>query len=343
MAFTPDANIVSIRNLQPEKAFVRVSGRTVRTSDVKAFTDKRDGNKQRWIQSFTIKDNMDTIEVKLWHKSPEHVDSYSHISLDQVVHVFTDDVKLNLKPSSRGQASNIAPISSSSLCLNLSEGKLGHKIVLGDEREMATLFKTALNSNMSGVVPSVSIKQIMGTLNTSKNKCFNLVVCVKKLVSSNMISTKRGPAIKTLLTVFDAQGQESSLTLWGESMACTAKQWVPFVTSLILTAPQIGVYASKLQISVGYQTLIQVDPQCKNVEWLKHSVTQCSMDKLNTGTDGDALDIPLDHIRSSYRIVDIMRLAEGLEPTGIAFGFTYAVLTELDIDNCASEVLSAIW
>ncbi|KAF9401390.1 hypothetical protein BGX21_001817 [Mortierella sp. AD011] len=364
----PDAHMVPIHCLKPVKSYVRVSGRTVRAPDVKSFTDKRD-SKQRWIQSFTIKDDRDTIEVKIWHKTQEHLDSYSNISLDQVIHVLTDEVKLNTKPSFGSQASRM-PTTSSPLYLSLTEGKLGHKIEFGNESETTALFKKGLDANIAGIVPSISLKQILGALNSMGNERFSLVVCVKKvlnmtcfpvdcfilyetsksniaiapllkMVSSTVVNSKNGPVTKTLLTVFDAQGQEASLTLWGDSMATTAQQWDPFKTTLILTGAQVGMYAMKPQITVGYQTHVQVNPECKNVEWLKHFAARCSglPDELNSVSD--IQEVPIDHIGTCYRIADISQLAESLAVAELAYGFTYAILSEFDIESRASEILTA--
>ncbi|KAI7821412.1 hypothetical protein BC939DRAFT_478391 [Gamsiella multidivaricata] len=233
MAYTPDAAMVPIRSLQSEKSFV--ARRTVRVADMKAFPDKRDSSKQQWLLSFTIKDDFDTIDVKVWQKTRESMDTYSQISLNQVVHIWTDDVKINTKPSMGNHAAS-AQATSSPLCLNLSEGKVGHRIDFGCKAEMATLFRTALGANAGGVVHSVIIK------------------------------SKHGPVAKTPLTVFDAQGQEASLTLWGETMGTMVQNWVPFTTTLILSGAQVSMYGLKPQITVGFNTHIQVDPVCKNVE-----------------------------------------------------------------------------
>ncbi|KAG0256774.1 hypothetical protein BG011_004322 [Mortierella polycephala] len=338
--FTSDAAMVPIRSLQPEKAFVRVSGRTVRAPDVKAFLDRKDPGKQRWLQSFTIKDDVDTIDVKYWHKTQEHLNACSNISLDQVVHVWTDEVKLNSKPVFGNQATS-TPTTTSPFFLSLNEGRVGHKIELGNEADMATLFRVALGANIGGVVPSVSIKQVMGVLSTVGQQRFNLAVCVKKLISSGVIKTKNGPMCKTEIMVFDAQGQAASMTTWGEPMGEVAQQWTPFVTMLLLTGAQVSMYAMKPQITVGYQTHIQVNPICKNIEWLKHFAAQCTRlpDALNSVVEQET--IPIDHIQTSYRIADMMRLINAMGGTDIAYGFSFVILTELDIDTRAAEVLTA--
>ncbi|KAF9964341.1 hypothetical protein BGZ70_006602 [Mortierella alpina] len=222
MSYVPDACMVPIRSLQPGKVFVRVSGKA---PDVKAFPDRKDPSAQRWLQSFTIKDDLETIDVKFWHKSQEHLNAYSNISLDQVIHVWTDEVKLSTKPASGNLASS-TPSTSSPFVLNLSEGKVGHRIAMGNDVEQATMFKIALEANAAGVMPSLSIKQVMSALHAISDKRFNLVVCVKKLLSSGVINTKNGQLMKTVVTVFDAQGQTVSLTLWGETMSTIAQQWV---------------------------------------------------------------------------------------------------------------------
>ncbi|KAF9422057.1 hypothetical protein BGZ76_003827 [Entomortierella beljakovae] len=320
---TPNAAMVPIYCLQPQKAFVRVSGRTVRAPDVKEFKDKRE-NKQKWIQSFTIKDDRDTIEVKIWHKTQEHMNSFSHLTLDQVVHIWTDDVKLNTKTSFGNRSSGV-PNTTSPLHLNLTEGKMGHKIDIGNEEEMRTMFKTALDINVGGIVPSLSLKQVLGAVNSVSNERFNLVVCVKKMASSTQINSKNGPLTKTLITIFDGHGQEASLTMWGDTMASIVQQWVPFKTALILTGAQVGVYAMKPQITVGYQTHIQVDPECKNIEWLRHFAASCSSlpDELNPSNNmklrirdvAEAQEVPIEAIGTCYRIADISALAETLAVT----------------------------
>jgi hypothetical protein len=39
-----------------------------------------------------------------------------------------------------------------------------------------------------------------------------------------------------------------------------------FFLAVILTGAQVGTYASKPQITAGYQTHIQVNPECKNID-----------------------------------------------------------------------------
>ncbi|KAG0209979.1 hypothetical protein BGX28_009758 [Mortierella sp. GBA30] len=149
MSYVPDACMVPIRGLQPEKTFV----------------------------------------------------------LDQVVHIWTDEVKMNSKLASGHQASMV-PSTTSPFFLSLNEGKVGHKIELGNEVEMATMFNAAPEANAGGVVPSLSIKQVLDAFSSIGTRRFNLVVCVKK----------------------------------------------------------VSMYMMKPQITLGYQTHIQVNPNCKNVE-----------------------------------------------------------------------------
>ncbi|KAF9983790.1 hypothetical protein BGZ75_004753 [Mortierella antarctica] len=339
MSYVPDACMVPIRSLQPGKVFVRVSGKTIRAPDVKAFPDRKDPSAQRWLQSFTIKDDLETIDVKFWHKSQEHLKAYSNISLDQVIHVWTDEVKLSTKPASGNLASS-TPSTSSPFVLNLSEGKVGHRIEMGNDMEQATMFKIALEANAAGVVPSLSIKQVMSALHAINNKRFNLVVCAKKLISSGVINTKNGQVMKTVVTVFDAQGQTASLTLWGESMSTIAQQWVIGNTILILSGAQVSMYGMKPQITVSFQAHIQVNPICKNVEWLKHFAAQCSdlSDEQNPVAQPD--EVQIDHIRTSYRIADILQLVNTLGGTETAYGLTFAILSEFDIDHIAADVLT---
>ncbi|OAQ31819.1 hypothetical protein K457DRAFT_17128 [Linnemannia elongata AG-77] len=333
---TPEAAMVPIRSLQPEKSFVRVSGRTVRAPDIKAFPNKWDSSKQTWLMSFTIKDDCDTIDVKFWHKTQEHLQRYSHLTLDQVVHVWTDEVKLISQVYGGGQSS-YAPTTSSPLVLNLGEGKIGHKIEVGSEVEMETLYKVALGSNLGGVIHSIPMKQVFNSLGTIKSQRFNLVVCVKKLISSGVINSKNGPLVKTCYTIFDAQGQEASLTMWGETMAEVAQRWIPGVTTMVITGAQASMYSMKPQITIGYQTHIQVDPICKNIEWLKHFASQTEQEVGGGGDD----DVSLDHIQTSYHIIDLSQLIDSMKPLDVNYGFTFAVLCELDIDTTASDVLTA--
>lgn len=43
--------------------------------------DKKESNKMRWLQSFTIKDDLDTIEVTFWHNTREHLEMNSGITV----------------------------------------------------------------------------------------------------------------------------------------------------------------------------------------------------------------------------------------------------------------------
>lgn len=73
------------------------------------------------------------------------------------------------------------PATSSPFCLDLSEGKIGHRIDLGSEAEMTTLFKTALGANIGGVVPTISIKQVVSALGSISNQRFNMIICIKQV------------------------------------------------------------------------------------------------------------------------------------------------------------------
>ncbi|KAG0054922.1 hypothetical protein BGZ83_010047 [Gryganskiella cystojenkinii] len=327
----PPAPQVPIQSLQAGKAMVCVSGRTVRASEIKAFPDKFDTTKQRWLQSFTIKDDFDSIDVKFWHKSQEHLDLYSQITLDQVVHVVTDEVKLNTSP---GPATQSTPSTSSPFLLNLSEGKFGHRIDLGGEEE-SNRFRTALGANAGGTVPSISIRQIISALNSIGNHRFNLVVCVKEIVKSASIVTKNGLTAKTELTVFDAQGGEMSMIIWGELLAKAVQQWIPFTSRA-----QASIYGIKPQITIGFQTHIQIDPICKNVEWLKHFSSQ--FQDMPIDLNPDAAEITASQIKSVYRIIDITKKAELLSALESVYGCCYVLVSEFEIDD-RFDVLTAKW
>ncbi|KAG0265062.1 hypothetical protein BGZ95_003431 [Linnemannia exigua] len=334
-AGTPDAALVPIRSLQPERAFVCVSGRTVRAPEIKAFPNKWNSSKQTWLMSFIIKDDSDTIDVKFWHKTQEHLSRYTHIT---VVHIITDEVKMNTKPYGCNKSSYI-PSTSSMFHLSLSEGKVGHRIEVGNEHENDTMFKVALGANLGGVIQCVSIKQVFNSLSSIGSQRFNLVVCIKKLVSSGVINSKNGPLVKTCFTVFDIQGQEASLTMWGEIMGEISHHWIPQTTTLIISGAQASMYLNKPQITIGYQSHIQVDPVCKNVEWLKHFASQnmTAQDAVVDVEDG----VRIDHIQTSYHIVDIPKLIDSMGPLEVNYGYTFAILCELDIDTTASDLLTA--
>ncbi|KAF9585384.1 hypothetical protein BGW38_002614 [Lunasporangiospora selenospora] len=334
MHFTPDAAMVPIQHLQPEKCFV--VRRTVRVPEVKSFPDSRDGTKTRWLQWFTIKDDLDTTEVKYWHKTQDHLNLYSDIT---VVHIWTDEVKLKPKQynSVRGGApSTSAPSTTSPFFLSLSEGKMGHKIDIGSKDEMDTLFKEALGMNAGGAIPSISIKQAISAVDSIKSQRFNMAVCIKKCDSPTLVKSKNGPLAKTSLCVFDAQGQEAALTFWGDTMASVAPQWTPYSTVLVLSGAQVSLYATKPQITAGYQTHIQVDPYCKTVEWLKHFAAQCASLPTEVNPVAETESISIQNIQTCYRIGDITRLVEQMGTT--AFGFSYAILTKFDIDVLAAEM-----
>lgn len=94
--------------------------------------------------------------------------------------MWTDDIKLISQPYGGSQSSYV-PTTSSPLVLNLGEGKIGHKIEVGSEVEMDTLYKVALGANLGGVIHSIPMKQVFNSLGTIKSQRFNLIVCVKKV------------------------------------------------------------------------------------------------------------------------------------------------------------------
>ncbi|KAG0017798.1 hypothetical protein BGZ81_010532 [Podila clonocystis] len=352
LGVTNDAPMVPIQSLHPEKVLVMhmlryllrssisdirlqiVSGRTVRPPTVKTLPDKKESNKIRWLQSFTIKDDLDTIEVAFWHNTREHLEMNSGITLDQVVHVWTDDVKPKNKSSLSGNAT--APSATSSpLTLTLSESKAGHKVVYGSEQEQATMFKTALGVNSGGAVCAVQVKNIVTACKNLEHQRSNVVVCVKKTSSTSIVNTKNGSKSRRVITVFDSHGQYAALTLWGDEMCSAADAWTPMETS-----PQLSMYAMKPQITVSFQTHIQVNPICKNVEWLRHFAEQCASlpDQLNPVADSS--EVQLTQIQSCYCIIDISNCFDTLGFLETVYGFCYALICQLDIDNHSDMLLS---
>ncbi|KAG0337510.1 hypothetical protein BG004_007613 [Podila humilis] len=322
LGFSPDAAMVPIQSLQPEKAFVRVSGRTVRPSSVKALPDKNDSGKTQWLQTFTIKDDLDTIDVSFWHKTSEHLQMWSGIVLDQVVHIWTDTVKPK-KPSFGNHAS--APSATTSpFALNLSEGKVGHKIELGNEQEQASLFKTALGTNPGGAISAMSISQITGALDSLGGQRVN---------EASVVNTKNGPSTKRTVAVVDAQGQSASITLWGENMSSMADSWTAMESS-----PQLSIYASRLQITIGYQTHIQLNPICKNVEWARQFASHCATLPNELNPAMDTIGVQTSQIQSCYRIIDISDRCDNLGFLETVYGFIYAVICELNIDNRGDQL-----
>ncbi|KAG0359501.1 hypothetical protein BG005_000661 [Podila minutissima] len=321
LGVTKDAPMVPIQSLQPEKAFV-------------AIPDKKELNKTRWLQSFTIKDDVDTIEVTFWHNTREHLEMNSGITLDQVVHVWTDDVKLKNKSSFGGNAA-ASSATSSPLTLTLSEGKAGHKVVPGSEQEQATMFRTALGANSGGVVCAVQVENIITACKNLEQQRSNVVVCVKKLNPTSNVNTKNGPKARRVIAVFDLHGQNASLTLWGNEICDAADSWTSMETS-----PQLSIYAMKPQITISFLTHIQVNPICKNVEWLRHFADQCASlpDQLNPVADPS--DVQLTQIQSCYYIIDISHCLNTLGFLEMVYGFCYAVICQLDIDNHSEMLLS---
>ncbi|KAG0038103.1 hypothetical protein BGZ82_001117 [Podila clonocystis] len=331
LGVTNDAPIVPIQSLHPEKVLVIVSGRTVRPPTVKTLPDKKESNKIRWLQSFTIKDDLDTIEVTFWHNTREHLEMNSGITLDQVVHVWTDDVKSKNK-SSLGGNTTAHSATSSPLTLTLSEGKAGHKVVYGSEQEQATMFKTALGVNSGGAVCAVQVKNIVTACKNLEHQRSNVVVCTN---STSIVNTKNGSKSRRVITVFDSHGQYAALTLWGDEMCSASDAWTPMETS-----PQLSIYAMKPQITVSFQTHIQVNPICKNVEWLRHFADQCASlpDQLNPVADSS--EVQLTQIQSCYYIIDISNCFDTLGFLETVYGFYYAVICQLDIDNYSDMLLS---
>ncbi|KAF9419290.1 hypothetical protein BGZ94_009458 [Podila epigama] len=295
----------------------------------------------QWLQSFSIKDDQTTIDVSFWHKTQEHLEMYSGMTLDQVVHVWTDTVKPKNKAMAINSNANPSAASTSPLSLNLCEGKVGHKVELGSAHEQTTMFRTAVGASPGGVVSALSIRQIVSSVQTLGNQRINLVVCVRKVLPTSIVNTKLGPTAKRTLGVFDAQGQEANVTIWGEEMCSIVENWTPMTTFLLLSGPQLSIYGKRLQITISYQTHIQINPVCKNVEWLRHYTEKNSLVTGQLNQVIDHSEVQLGQIQSRYELIDISKCIEDLGFLESVFGFCFVVICQLDIDNRGSDLLSS--
>ncbi|KAG0269242.1 hypothetical protein DFQ27_004304 [Actinomortierella ambigua] len=330
------AVVVPIGRLEAVRALV--VSRTIRVSDPKPFKDKRNPSQTLWTQSLTIKDEHDTIDIKIWHRSQEHVQMYWWLKLDLLIHVWTDDVKLSTTDS---MDSSTVPSTTSPLVMAVNEGKHGHQIVLGSPEENGALFRTALGVNAGGIIDSFHLDQLLGAGDSlHQQQRPDLLVLVQKIGVESQVRTRFGEACKRTLDVLDGQGREARLTFWGALMSRSAEDWTANETVLVLTAPKVGVYNQKLDVSVGYQTHVQVNPLCKTVEWLRHAASQ-----FNTVGQTDrspaAMNVTLNQITTFYSICDIPETILTLSSLNTSYGYTIGVISQLDIEQRNIDLMSA--
>ena len=96
-----------------------------------------------------------------------------------------------------------------------------------------------------------------------------ILVCVKSIGAKKRITTKKG-AERELADVFlfDHTG-EVRWTLWGELIE-SAKEWLPGKTTLLISNPGYQAqYSGKGTVKVQRSTLIDVDPDFPDADWLK--------------------------------------------------------------------------
>ncbi|KAF9973618.1 hypothetical protein BGZ73_003140 [Actinomortierella ambigua] len=337
---TLTAVLVPIGRLEAVQTLVRVSGRTIRVSDPKPYKDKRSPSQTLWVQTLTIKDELDSIDVKIWHRSQDHVNQYWWLKLDLLIHVWTDDVKLNATDSMDGST---VPSTTSPLVMTVSEGKHGHQIVSGSPEENEALFRTALGVNAGGIIQSFHLEQLLGAGDSlHQQQRLHLPVLVKKVGVESLVRTRFGETCKRTLVVLDGQGREANLTFWGALTSRSAEDWIANETVLVLTAPKVGMYNQMLDVSVSFQTHVQVNPVCKTVEWLRHA----ALSFVATGQTNQppaASEVALDQITTFYTIREISETIPTLSSLSASYGYTIGVISQLDIEDPGFDLMSATW
>ncbi|KAG0224048.1 hypothetical protein BGW41_005257 [Actinomortierella wolfii] len=295
----------------------------------------------RTLVSLTIKDEHDTIDVKIWHRSQEHVSHYEWIKLDLVIHVWTDDVKLNTTDTTD---TTTVSSTTSPLVMTLSEGKHGHQIVSGSPEEHRTLFKTALDVNAGGIIQTFNLEQLVsaGDALLHQHRRLHLPLLVKRIGTETQVRTRFGETYKRTLTMMDGQGREARLTLWGASMSRSAQDWTANETVLVLTAPKVGMYNQMLDISLGFQTHVQVNPACKTVEWLRHAAPQFN-DAHHVNRPHESTEMALENITTFYSILQISEIIPGLSSLSVTYGYTVGVISQLDIEQRGVDLMGATW
>ena len=115
-----------------------------------------------------------------------------------------------------------------------------------------------------------------------------LLVCVKSIGARKKISTKSGKECELAdLWLFDHTG-EVKWTVWNETID-SVKEWEPGKTVLLLSNPGYRLdYSQKGTVGVHSSTMIDVDPQFPDSEWLRRHAAGM------TRTESVALEFPED-------------------------------------------------
>jgi len=97
-----------------------------------------------------------------------------------------------------------------------------------------------------------------------------ILVCVKSIGAKKRISKKTGGESDLVeVNLFDNTG-DIRWTLWGETIE-SAKSWQPGKTILLISNPGYrgGTYSGKGSIGLQHGTMVDVDPDFPDAEWLR--------------------------------------------------------------------------
>ncbi|KAI9299096.1 hypothetical protein K502DRAFT_345516 [Neoconidiobolus thromboides FSU 785] len=301
-----------------------ILGRVININDCKPHTTK-DKNTYGYYQLILIKDDIDIIPIKIYSKVK------STIKLDDLVGVIQAKCKgVEMDEMVLYNPSINHPFGLSKwLEIDQILFMIGNIKILIEDNNNNKLFKKPIGYD-NKLFKINYLKSVRSQIGNQK-QYFDGKILLGVIMETQIIKTKYGSSNKRTIKVVDQELSTAEITLWGD-LTLMANDWVVFETALLITQPNVDVFRGNIQISIGFNSFIEINPSCINNQWIRDQMNHIN----NNQSKLPMIYIELGQIKN---IKDLKYQLITLEAHQIAKFNIKSILCCLNIDQDSNKIV----
>ncbi|KAJ3180579.1 hypothetical protein HDU85_003983 [Gaertneriomyces sp. JEL0708] len=266
---------VEIRRLVAGRRRVVVFGIIVGCSPPKpARNAKREENPEGFVRTFWIKDSTGVVCVKVF-TSEKELHRYQCMTIGTRVEVRTTHLHIRRVPPPTPASKNNSSFPFSSAI----EIRLGSS---GKDSYITAFDETACDYPVDWdlihqplLMGRQMLREVLVPLKAVKEgtRVLGVVTEVRKeqLIPFPALSLPANPKLPVIIRIRDRQ-VVIDMCLWSEqAVVFPLSEFIPKRTVLLITNPKVVIYRQEKTIQIGYNTMVEIDPLCEEVDELLKS------------------------------------------------------------------------